>query len=175
MSEDGRASASELACHATCLVLGEDGILIRGPAGSGKSSLCVELLDHADTVGQHARLVADDRVRLALRHGRIIARPHPAVAGLIELRGLGIRRMVDVAPAAVIRLVVDLVAKRPRLPDDAAEPATILGIAFPWLRLEPRQPRAYVIRQALTAMRQEAIVSPRSHSAAALAADDRDV
>lgn len=175
MSEDGRASASELTCHATCLVLGEDGILIRGAAGTGKSSLCLELLDHADMVGRHARLVADDRVRLALRHGRIVARPHPAVAGLIELRGLGIRRMINVAPATVIRLVVDLVDACPRYPDDSIQPATILGIGLPRLRLEPRQPRAYVIRQALTAMRQEAIVSPRSHSAAALAADDRDV
>ncbi|GEP09153.1 HPr kinase/phosphorylase [Methylobacterium gnaphalii] len=175
MSGSRQDTASGLTCHATCLVLGEDGVLIRGPAGSGKSSLCLKLLDHADMVGRHARLVADDRVRLTVRHGRIVARPHPAIAGLIELRGLGIRRVADIAPAAVIRLVVDLVEECPRLPEDAAEPATILGICLPSLRLEPRQPRAYVIRQALTAMRQDAIVSPRSHSAAAWAADDRNV
>lgn len=167
--------AGQTTAHATCLVLGEDGVLIRGPAGAGKSSLCLDLLDHADATSRHARLVGDDRVRLSLCHGRIVARPHPAVAGLIEIRGLGIRRLARTAEAAVIRLVVDLVEERPRLPAAAPTPETMLGVALPRLVLERGQPRAYVIRQALAAMRQEGSVSSRTHSAAVLAAELRDV
>ncbi|MET0257501.1 MAG: HPr kinase/phosphatase C-terminal domain-containing protein [Methylobacterium sp.] len=166
---------SQTGCHATCLVLAEAGVLIRGAAGAGKSTLCLELLDHADSTGTHARLVGDDRVHLTLRHGRIVARGHPAVAGLVEIRGLGIRRLAHVAPAAVIRLVVDLVEDAPRLPPRPPEPALILGVALPRLRLERLQPRAYVIRQALAAMQQDGIVSSRTHSAALLAAEPCDV
>ncbi|GJE57623.1 MULTISPECIES: HPr kinase/phosphorylase [Methylobacterium] len=169
------AAGGDTGCHATCLLLGEHGILIRGPAGSGKSTLCLELLDHADTTGSHGRLVGDDRVLLSLRHGRIVARGHPEVAALIEIRGLGIRRLVNVAQAAVIRLVVDLVAEAPRLPPGRPDPTLILGVALPRLVLEPRQPRAYVIRQALAAVRQDGIVSSRTHSAALLAAEHCDV
>ena len=169
------AAGNETGCHATCLVLGEAGILIRGAAGAGKSTLCLELLDHADTTGGHARLVGDDQVLLSLRHGRIVARGHPMVTGLIEIRGLGIRRLVNIAHAAVIRLVVDCVAEAPRLPPEPPDPALILGVALPRVVLEPRQPRAYVIRQALAAMRQDGIVSSRTHFAALLATEPCDV
>ncbi|GEO99704.1 HPr kinase/phosphorylase [Methylobacterium haplocladii] len=168
-------AGDETGWHATCLVLGEAGVLIRGPAGAGKSTLCLELLDHADGAAAHARLVGDDRVLLAARHGRIVARGHPAVAGLIEIRGVGIRRLVNVAHAAVIRLVVDLVADAPRLPAQPPDPVLILGVALPRLRLEPHRPHAYVIRQALAAMQQDGIVSSRTHSAALLAAEPCDV
>jgi serine kinase of HPr protein (carbohydrate metabolism regulator) len=169
------AAGGGTGCHATCLVLGEAGVLIRGPAGAGKSTLCLELLDHADASGGHARLVGDDRIRLSLHQGRIVARGHPAVKGLIEIRGLGIRRLVDISEAAVIRLVVDLVESAPRIPAEPSDSALILGVALPRLVLERPQPRAYVIRQAFAAMQQDAIVSSRTHSAALLAAEPCDV
>lgn len=158
--------------HATCLVLGEAGILIRGAAGAGKSSLALELLDHADAAGRHARLVGDDRVRLSRHHGRVVARPNPALCRLIEIRGLGVRRLAQAAQAAVVRLVVDLVVETPRLPERGAEDAAILGVRLTRVVLERRQPRAYVIRQALAAMRQEGrqqSVALQPHSAALLA------
>ena len=119
------------AIHASCVLVGEAGILIRGPSGAGKSTLAASLVEEARRTGRHGGLVGDDRVRLSVRHGRLIARPVAAIAGLIEVRGLGLRR-VPHDGAAVIRLVVDLVADRPaRLPDPAAITLRLLGIDLP--------------------------------------------
>ncbi len=49
-------------------------------------------------------------------HGRLLVRPAEALAGLIEIRGLGIRRL-PYEPVAAVRLVVDLGAPAGRLPD----------------------------------------------------------
>ena len=156
--------------HASCVLLDEAGVLIRGPSGSGKSALCLALLDRFFLESRHARLVGDDRVRLEAHHGRLVARPHPALAGLIEIRGLGPRRLVTHAPAAVVRLVVDLVGETERLPDDAAETALLLGVAVPRLALEPRHPREYLIRVAF-----EAGVAMRTHPAALVPGGARNV
>ncbi|MFD0936192.1 HPr kinase/phosphorylase, partial [Methylobacterium trifolii] len=99
--------------HATCIVVGEAGVLIRGEAGAGKTSLALALIDCVTGTGRFAALVGDDRIRLERHDGRLVARPHPAVAGLAEIRGFGIAA-TDWLPAAVLRLVVDLVAAAPR-------------------------------------------------------------
>ena len=68
-----------------------------------------------------ARLVGDDRIALAAAHGRLLARPAQALAGLIEVRGLGIRRLAH-EPVAVVGLVVDLAGpEAERLPGDGRE------------------------------------------------------
>ena len=155
--------------YASCVLLDEAGVLIRGPSGSGKSALCLALLDRFFLEGRHARLVGDDRIRLEAHHGRLVARPHPALAGLIEIRGLGLRRLSAHAPAAVLRLVVDLVAEAERLPETAAT-AMLLGVALPRLALEPRHPHEYLIREALRAG-----VAMRTHPAALVPGGARDV
>lgn len=129
-----------LTAHATCVVLGEAGVLIRGESGAGKSSLALALLDRARLAGGFAALVADDRVRVALHHGRLVARPHPRLAGRIEVRGLGIREAADLGhaalPACVLRLVVDLVPASPRLPEPEAGRTRILGLDLPRLAVD---------------------------------------
>ena len=75
--------------HATAVLCGTRGILIRGPSGSGKSSLALSLLRGTS----FARLVGDDRIHLEIAHGRLLMRPAKALEGLIEIRGLGIRRL----------------------------------------------------------------------------------
>jgi serine kinase of HPr protein (carbohydrate metabolism regulator) len=73
--------------------------------------------------------VGDDRVHLEPCHGRLLVRPAASLAGLIELRGLGIRQL-EHEPAAVVGLVVDLAAEdAERLP--AATEATIAGVRLP--------------------------------------------
>jgi len=80
--------------HASAVLAGARAVLIRGPAGSGKSQLALALIQAAETgLLRFARLVGDDRVHLEARHGRLIVRPAAALAGLIEVRGLGIRRL----------------------------------------------------------------------------------
>ena len=55
------------------------------------------------------------------------------LAGMIEIRGLGIRR-VEVEPVAVVGLVVDLgAADAARLPEKPATTAVIEGVSVPRL------------------------------------------
>ncbi len=121
--------------HANALLIGADGVLLRGPPGAGKSGLTLDLIDYARARGQFARLIGDDRVELVNRNGRLIAHPHPAIAGKIEVRGLGIVKTAF-EPAGVIRLVVDLLTEDrfpPRLPENDKTNVRLCGITLPLL------------------------------------------
>lgn len=78
------------------------GVLLRGPSGSGKSDLALRLMSSGH------RLVADDRTDLVVREGTLFAAPPAAIAGLLEIRGIGVVA-VDWVPEAPVDLVVDLV------------------------------------------------------------------
>ena len=120
--------------HASCVVIGEGGILIRGESGLGKSTLARELVHGARRAGRFARLVSDDRTHIAPHHERLVARPVEAIAGLIEIRGLGIVPVRN-EPGAVIRLVVDLTMEEPtRLPEREECRTSLCGIVLPRLR-----------------------------------------
>lgn len=133
--------------HATCVALGNTGVLIRGPSGSGKSDLALRLVDGG------ARLVADDRVHLAREGDRLVARPADRLAGLLEVRGVGIVRLRHRARVAV-GLVVDLGASAERLP--RRHTCVVEGVRLPWLALDAAQASAPAkLRLALTAPRSE--------------------
>jgi serine kinase of HPr protein (carbohydrate metabolism regulator) len=104
--------------HASAVLVGARAVLIRGASGAGKSRLALELIEAASAGRlRFARLVGDDRVHLDSAGGRLLVRPAPALAGLIELRGAGILRL-DYEPSAVVGLVVDLAAAdAARLPE----------------------------------------------------------
>jgi serine kinase of HPr protein (carbohydrate metabolism regulator) len=115
--------------HASAVLVGDRAVLIRGPSGAGKSRLAFDLI-LAGRAGQIAAalLVGDDRVTLEARQNQLVVRPADALAGLIEIRGLGIRRC-DFAPEAIIGLVVDLDADdAERLPPPEALHTTIAGV-----------------------------------------------
>jgi HPr kinase/phosphorylase len=121
--------------HANALVLGEKGLLLRGPPGSGKSALTLDLISRFEARGDFARLVGDDRVSVEARGGRLVARPHPAIAGMIEARGLGLIR-VECEPACVLHAVVDVCAPGdtpPRHPEEDEKSASVRGIILPRL------------------------------------------
>ncbi|KIZ41274.1 MULTISPECIES: HPr kinase/phosphatase C-terminal domain-containing protein [Rhodopseudomonas] len=118
--------------HAAAVLIGDRAVLIRGASGTGKSRLAFELI-LAGRAGQipPAVLVGDDRVTLQRRRDTVIVRPVPALAGLIEIRGLGIRRC-DYAAEAVLGLVVDLAAAdADRLPATAASSIILEGVQLP--------------------------------------------
>ena len=124
--------------HASAVLVGTRAVLIRGPAGTGKSRLALALID-AGRAGRlrFARLVADDRVELAAAGGRLIASAPENIRGLLEVRGLGVRRLAA-EPRAVVGLVVDLqAADAERLPAGAALSAEINGITLPRLPVAP--------------------------------------
>jgi serine kinase of HPr protein (carbohydrate metabolism regulator) len=120
--------------HASAVLIGARAALIRGPSGSGKSRLALALLQAADRGAlRFARLVADDRCHVDAAHGRLLVRPAPALAGLLEVRGLGLRR-VPHEPLAVAGLVVDLgVATAERMPAPSSLWTEIAGIRLPRL------------------------------------------
>lgn len=118
--------------HASAVRVGHHAVLIRGPSGAGKSRLAFELM-LAGLAGQipATQLVGDDRILLAREDDVVIARPAPALAGLIEIRGLGIRQC-PFAPAAPVGLIVDLhAADAARLPPDGALHGTLEGVELP--------------------------------------------
>jgi hypothetical protein len=143
--------------HATALAIGEAGVLIRGRSGSGKSRLALELIAEAGRHGLFARLVGDDRVAVAPRGGRLVARPHPIIAGQIESRGEGILA-IDCEAAIVVRLVVDLCEppglSPTRLPGAEATGTYLCEVELPRLCLDGSgPPRAGIVVDHLLRMR----------------------
>ncbi len=133
--------------HASCVAVNGLGVLIRGEPGSGKSDLAARLIDGG------GQLVADDRVDLASREGALIACAPAAIAGLLEMRGVGILRMAHLAEAAV-GLVVDMVGRDAieRVPEPAF--CDYMGVAVPLLRVWPFEPSAAAkIRFAVAALK----------------------
>ena len=120
--------------HGACCALGGLGILIRGEAGAGKSSLALLLASAED-----GAFVADDRVVCVVAGGRVIARPHPILSGRVEVRGQGILSVADLgvsaSPETILALIVDLVAAAPRLPEPAGS-EDLLGVPLPRLVLD---------------------------------------
>jgi serine kinase of HPr protein (carbohydrate metabolism regulator) len=76
--------------HATAIAIEGQGILISGRSKAGKSTLAEHLIAEAQARGLEALLVGDDRIGLTLGEQGIRLSPHPAIAGLIERRGVGI-------------------------------------------------------------------------------------
>ncbi|KWV58786.1 serine kinase [Bradyrhizobium macuxiense] len=118
--------------HASAVLVGERAVLIRGPSGAGKSRLAFDLI-LAGRSGQvpPAVLVGDDRVHLDTAGQQLWVRPARELAGLIEIRGLGIRRC-NFAAEAVVGLVVDLAADdAERLPSPEALSTRLNGVLLP--------------------------------------------
>lgn len=126
MTEDGST------IHASAVLIGAKAALIRGPSGAGKSQLVWNILTAAAQGAlPFARLVADDRAHIESHSGRLLVRPAHSLAGMIEIHGLGIRR-VAYEPVAVVGLIVDLAASDAgRYPK--TEIAVIGGITLPRL------------------------------------------
>jgi HPr kinase/phosphorylase len=118
--------------HASAVRVGDRAVLIRGPSGAGKSRLALDLV-LAGRAGQlpTAILVGDDRVHLDTVAGQLWVRPAGELTGLIEVRGLGIRRC-DYVTEAVVGLVVDLAAPdAERLPPAESLSIELNGVALP--------------------------------------------
>lgn len=145
----------EALIHGTCLAVGEAGVLLLGKPGSGKSDLALRLIDGSGTglsgVARSARLVADDQVGIRKAGKTLIASAPAALAGKLEVRGLGIAS-VPAQPEATLRLAVRLTptAEIERLPDLARSRMEILGIDIPLVLIDPESPSAPArIRAAL--------------------------
>ncbi|SDU47505.1 HPr kinase/phosphorylase [Stappia sp. ES.058] len=122
--------------HGSCVLVGAAGVVLRGASGSGKSRLGDDLVARVCRSGGFAAHVADDRLVLTARAGRLVAEPPAALAGLWERRGEGIQ-MVAHEAAAVVRLIVDLVpeAEIARLPEPGEGRIALRGVTVARLML----------------------------------------
>ncbi len=110
--------------HASCVAVGDRGLLILGPSGAGKSALALRMLSFG------AVLVADDRTRVTrVGEGLTASCPNPDLSGVIEARGVGLLRAPG-QDGVALGLVVDLGQHETlRLPPRRT--VTILGVPLP--------------------------------------------
>ena len=111
------------------------GVLLRGPSGAGKSDLALRLIDAG------AVLIADDQTIAepapdASPDGALLLSPPPAIAGVLEVRGLPIMA-VPYATAVPLRLVVDLVAPDAVVRLPVPRTVDVLGHLVPGVALAP--------------------------------------
>ncbi|MFN3423838.1 MAG: HPr kinase/phosphorylase [Novosphingobium meiothermophilum] len=128
MSEGNGLRAAQF----SCVAVGGRGLLIDGAPGSGKSSLALALIDRG------AVLVGDDGVMLCAADARLVAAPHPAIAGKLEVRNLGLVDLPVSAPVPVA-LVIRLDDAAERF-IETAERTRLLGVELPLVRLWPSSP-----------------------------------
>ena len=117
--------------HGSAVDIDGRGILVRGPSGSGKSDLILRLIDGG------ACLVADDQVEIFPEESGLFLRPPATIAGMLEIRGLGIVELPWHAPVPLM-LIVDLAAADAieRLPNPETVPIAGRSVSrlalYPW-------------------------------------------
>ncbi len=126
--------------HGTLLCLFGKGVLLQGVPGSGKSECALALLDRG-----HA-LVCDDAPLFEVRENRLFGSAPLNIAGLLEVRGLGIIEIkahfgeMALMRACPLDLVIELRepalgGQEDRLPKSNLTFIEIMGISIPHLIL----------------------------------------
>ena len=108
--------------HGSCASRSGDGVLLIGPPGTGKSDLLLRLLSRGFD------LVADDRVEILAG----VAQAVPSLAGMLEVRGLGIFQMPH-DEMTRLALVVELGSPADRMP----APSRHRALGLPLVRIDP--------------------------------------
>lgn len=123
--------------HACAVRIGNDGILIQGTSGSGKTSLALGLVERGKAENLQASLVADDRTYLEQNNKTLVASAPEILKGKVELRGFGITSLPHEAETS-ISLVVGLAPDETieRMPEQRF--IEIAGISLPYLEVPER-------------------------------------
>jgi HPr kinase/phosphorylase len=141
-----------LLANVTCVSVEGRGLLIEGPAGSGKSSLALALIDRGGI------LVGDDGVMLERREARLWAHPPPNIAGKLEIRGVGIIELpMQSAPLALVLALGEAVDRLPM-------PGTVdwHGVRLPRLGFRPDETVAAIRAEWALRVHGIAIQAPAS-------------
>ena len=120
--------------HSTSVVIDDNGVLILGDSGSGKSDLALRLIDSGAT------LISDDISICRKNLNNIYLYCPPEIKGLLEVREIGIIT-VPFVERIRLRLVVNLKSNNnERFPKDSF--FRILGIKIPIINIEGKNSSA---------------------------------
>ena len=120
--------------HSTSVVIDDNGVLILGDSGSGKSDLALRLIDSGAT------LISDDISICRKNLNNIYLYCPPEIKGLLEVREIGIIT-VPFVERIKLRLVVNLKSNNnERFPKDSS--FRILGIKIPIINIEGKNSSA---------------------------------
>ena len=120
--------------HSTSVVIDDNGVLILGDSGSGKSDLALRLIDNGAT------LISDDISICRKNSDNIYLYCPPEIKGLLEVREIGIIT-VPFVERIKLRLVVNLKSNNnERFPKDSF--FRILGIKIPIINIEGKNSSA---------------------------------
>lgn len=112
----------------TAVAIDGRALLIEGASGSGKSSLALALIDRG------AILIGDDAVCMKKADDTLLASPPPNIAGMIEIRNVGIVELQTTS--APVALLLSLDPNAPRFPEAIAH-RNLEGVALPVLHFAP--------------------------------------
>lgn len=129
-----KSSLSSETIHVSAVAIDGRAVLIGGLSGKGKSDLALRLVDRG------ARLISDDYTFVRRDDDRLVASAPSAIAGKIEVRGVGLVDMPAVSDVPV-GLFVDLDVEPERLPEQS-EARLFAGIAVPVVGLSALEPSA---------------------------------
>ena len=145
---DRHDATSSLLLHGTAVSLGGKGVLLLGKSGRGKSDLALQMIDRGGV------LIADDQVCLRRAGDRLIAEAPSKLAGLIEVRGLGIMRLPHETHALDLAVDLDLEGEEARLPEPMT--ASWHGLDLRKIRINGRS--ASAVAKISMALQREQVV-----------------
>lgn len=111
--------------QATSVEIEGQAVLIQGPAGVGKTSLALKLIERG------GNLICDDITVLSLKNNRIFCKVQEKLYGKIELKGLGIIQNMAVCQEAPLVCVIRLHADKTERFPEADQKIEILGQKIP--------------------------------------------
>ncbi len=131
-----------LLIHASCVAIGDRGVLILGPPKSGKSDLALRLIDDPGFgLGDdrlRAELVSDDQTLVMRRVDSLFASAPQAIAGKLEVRGIGILNVSYRREVALVLAVTLLpAAEIERLPGEHQLRYTLAGVDLAHVSVDP--------------------------------------
>lgn len=154
-SEQTSGNTPTVTRHATAIAVGNVGVIIHGPSGSGKSSLALRALDHTPNAYLAAPvvLISDDQVILDRRGDEVFASSPATIRGKLEVRGIGIVDAPHTTTPIPVNLLVRLThrAEIERLPAPLDQ-EDLLGVPFNVIKIDPEDPAA--VAKLLVAARQ---------------------